>query len=102
MSVRGQWAGWGQGRNTRRAKYFYFVRKPDPTEEFNRKGYFLKTGQFFYIKRKTKIDENVSENNLRLCCDQSVFFIREPESGKDICMSSTFDLGLDSDEFQSI
>jgi hypothetical protein len=97
MSVRGQWAGWGQGRNTRRGKYFYFVRKPDPTEEFKRKGYFLKTGQFFYMKKKTKIEENVSENSLRLQSDHSVFVIREPENGKDIYMSSTFDLGMDSD-----
>ena len=99
MSVRGQWAGLGQGRNTRRAKYFYFVRKPDPTEELNRNGYFLKTGQFFYMKRNTKIEENVSENNRGLQCDHSVFVIREPESGKDICMSSTLDLRLDSDDF---
>ena len=95
MSLRSQWAGWGQDRNSRHGKRFHFVRKSDPREEFIRKGYFLENGKFFYITRKSKVNETLSENTLRLQCDNSVFVIREPESGKEICMSSTFALRMD-------
>ena len=37
------WAGWGRKDKSVR-KYFYYVRKPDPLEEFRRKGYRLNDG----------------------------------------------------------
>ena len=44
-SVANTWAGWTQKKMRKREKYFYFVRKPDPTEELKRKGYLKDFGQ---------------------------------------------------------
>ena len=38
------WAGWGR-KDKSVKKYFYYVRKPDPLEEFRRKGYRLNDGE---------------------------------------------------------
>ena len=58
----GSVGGLGTGKKHQTGKYFYFVRKPDPREEFIRKGYFLENEKFFYITRKSKENETLSEN----------------------------------------
>ena len=69
-SVRDMWAGWGRGR---KGKHFYFVRKPDPREELTRKGYFVNSGKFVYIKKHP----STIENRKRLQWDHSVYQITE-------------------------
>ena len=68
--MRDMWAGWGRGR---KGKHFYFVRKPDPREELTRKGYFVNSGKFVYIKKHP----STIENRKRLQWDHSVYQITE-------------------------
>ena len=92
MSLQDNWEGWVQQVETRRAKYFRYVRKPDPREELYRKGYLLKkSGHFIYMRKRSDKIENL--NRERINFGQSVFAINEPQSGNDLCMSLPFNFG---------
>ena len=59
------WAGWGRQR---KGKHLYFVRKPNPSEELSRKGYFMNSA---------KMQPRKIQNKKKLQWDYSVYQITE-------------------------
>ena len=75
-SIMANWSGWGR-KDTTLSK-FQYVRKPDPTEELKKQGYFKKKNRFQYKQKNTNIADIFIKKRIDNMGGLSIYLICEP------------------------